>query len=203
MTLTVVAYNLRMKRFPKSLTRFFSPLTITLLINLSSCSNSGLITPPSDSLGNSLNSIAAEQNPRLSYNGRYLVFASDRHRQRSIFLYDLQSRRLLPLPGLNQPGSIQDEPDISADGRYIVYLSEQEGKTDIFVYDRQSFQTENITKNILAQVRQPTISGDGRLIAFESNRTGRWNIEIFDRGLTQPLSLPPNSKSGSDTPLKN
>ncbi|WP_267383670.1 hypothetical protein [Cyanobacterium sp. uoEpiScrs1] len=31
--------------------------------------------------------------------------------------------RLLPLPGLNQPGSRLDKTDISLDGQYIVYLS--------------------------------------------------------------------------------
>ncbi|HBL13021.1 MAG TPA: biopolymer transporter, partial [Cyanobacteria bacterium UBA11162] len=74
---------------------------------------------------------------------------SDRLSQRSIFLYDVQRRRLIDLPGLNQLNVLQEQPDISADGRYIVYISEQFGKPDVFVYDRQTFKAERITKDIL------------------------------------------------------
>lgn len=165
-------------------------LTVGFMLGLSSCNDSGFITPPTQNLGSTLNTTSAEQNPHFSYDGRYLVFASDRGGHRGVWLYDLQSRRLLPLPGLNQPGSIQDQPNISADGRYIVYLSEQFGKPDIFVYDRQTLQAEQITKNWLGEVRHPTISGNGRFIAFETNRSGQWNLEIYDRGLGTQLSIP-------------
>ena len=157
------------------------------------CHEGNLVTPPTQSLGATLNSSSREGHPRLSGNGRYLVFASDRQAQRSIFVYDLQRRQLIPLPGLNQPNIMHDQPDISADGRYIVYLSQHSGKPDIFLYDRQRMRSEAITRNLLEEVRHPTISGDGRFIAFEANRSGQWDIEIYDRGvvidpsLTQPL----------------
>ena len=179
-----------MKRFPNELSQFLSLLMSSLAFGLSSCQQGSFITPPTQELGSSLNTRSAEENPRFSYDGRYLVFASDRRGKRGIWLYDRLSRRLLPLPGLNQPGSRQDQPDISSDGRYIVYVSEQEGKPDIFVYDRQTLQREQITKNWLGEVRHPTISGNGRLISFESNRRGQWDLVIYDRGLNTPLSLP-------------
>ena len=159
-------------------------------IALSSCRESGYITPPVVSLGSSLNTKAAEIQPDFSHDGRYLVFSSDRAESRNVFLYDLRNRRMLPLPGLNQSSSMQSQPAISADGRYIVYVSEQLGKTDIFVYDRIARESKNITRNFVGQVRNPTISGNGRFIAFESDRTGQWNLEIYDRGLGTQLSLP-------------
>lgn len=149
----------------------------------------GYITPPTAKVNHTLNTIRAETHPRFSYNGQYLVFSSERHSQRQILLYDLQQRRLLPLPGLHQSKVMHDQPDISADGRYIVYVSEQAGKPDIYLYDRVSRKVEIITKNLLAEVRNPTISGNGRFIAFESNRSGQWNIEIYDRGATK-VSIP-------------
>ena len=161
-----------------------------LAIALSSCSESGYITPPTHNLGATLNTTAAETNPNFSHDGRYLVFTSDRDSQRNILVYDVPNRRLLDLPGLNQSQSMQSQGDISADGRYIVYVSEQLGKPNIFVYDRLARTSENITNNIVAEVRKPTISGNGRYITFESNRYGQWDIEIFDRGLGTQLSLP-------------
>jgi Tol biopolymer transport system component len=174
-----------MKRLP-------NPLVFLLVITLGfgGCSDAGFVTPPQQRLGGTLNTVSAEENPRFSYDGRYLVFASDRQNQRSIYLYDRLANRLVPLPGLNRPNTYQDQPDISADGRYIAYVSEQSGKPDIYVYDRQTLQAKNLTENILGEVRHPTISGNGRLIAFESNRFGQWNVEIFDRGVETPLSLP-------------
>ncbi len=164
-------------------------LALTLFVILTGCQDSILITPPTQTIGATLNSQHQEENPQLSYDGRYLIFTSDRGNKKSIFLYDTQTRSLVPLPGLNQGGSIQEQPDISANGRFIVYLSEQEGKPDIFIYDRQTLTPKNITKNILAPVRNPSISGNGRFIAFESNRQGQWNIEIYDRGIEVELPI--------------
>ena len=187
--------------------RYLSVLALGLFAGLSSCSNGVLLTPPPQLLGASLNSLAAEQEPQLSYDGRYLVFTSSRQAHRGIFLYDVRQRRLINLPGLNQSSIIQEQPDISADGRYIVYISEERGKPDVFVYDRQAFQSEVITDNISGEVRHPTISGNGRFIAFESNRSGQWDIEIYDRGpsielsLPRPASLPETSQPAPpDTP---
>jgi Tol biopolymer transport system component len=161
-----------------------------LSLAFAGCSDAGFVTPPQQLVGSSLNTPSAEENPRFSYDGRYLVFASDRRNQRSIYLFDRFANRLVPLPGLNQANTYHDQPDISADGRYIVYISEGSGKPDIYVYDRSSLQTKNITENLLGEKRRPTISGNGRFVAFESNRSGQWNVEIFDRGVETTLSLP-------------
>ncbi|NJN72585.1 MAG: biopolymer transporter [Limnothrix sp. RL_2_0] len=160
---------------------------IGFFVLISACQNQNFVTPPPDPLGNNLNSIHSEKNPRLSDDGRFLVFSSDRRQQRRIFLYDLSQRKLLPLPGLNQPRVFYDQPDISRNGRYLVYTSEQDGKTDVFLYDRQTFQSRNLTKTYIGQVRNPTISGDGRWIAFEGDRTGQWDIEVIDRGVQPDL----------------
>lgn len=171
-------------------------ITAIAILGLSSC-HSRYITPPTQTIAASLNSTAAEGYPNFSFNGRYLIYTSDRAAKRSVYLYDLQQRRLARLPGLNQPGSMQSQADISADGRYIVYRSEQLGKSDIYLYDRSSARSQNLTKNFIGEVRHPAISGNGRLISFEGNRTGQWNIEIYDRGAQIDFSLPQNSSAGS------
>jgi Tol biopolymer transport system component len=166
-------------------------LAITTLL-LGSC-QSRYITPATQAINASLNSFAAEGDANFSYNGRYLVYTSDRAAKRSVYLYDLQRRRLIPLPGLNQSGSMQSQADLSADGRYIVYCSEQLGKTDIYLYDRSTATSKNLTQNFIGEVRYPSISGDGRFVTFEGNRSGQWDIEIYDRGTGIDLSAPPIS----------
>ena len=178
------------QHFKQYLFRIF--LTTATLI-LSSCQNSRYITPATQSINASLNSSAAEGTPNFSYSGGFLIYTSDRNAKRSVYLYDLQRRRSIKLPGLNQPGSMQSQADISADGRYIVYRSEQLGKSDIYLYDRLSSTSQNLTKNFIGEVRYPCISGNGRFISFEGNRAGQWDIEIYDRGLGIDLSAPQNS----------
>lgn len=155
-------------------------------MGLTACTSGGvLVAPPSQPLGTGLNSSYGDTSPDLSRTGRYVVFASDRQgNQRRIFLYDMQDRRLLDLPGLNQPGMFLDQPAISDDGRYLVYVGVQQGKSDIYLYDRQSLQRQNLTENLLGSVRSPRISGDGRWIVFEHQRQGQWDLAFFDRGPT-------------------
>jgi Tol biopolymer transport system component len=183
------------RQYRKNSFLLFSLLAGSILTGVSGCQDAGYVTPPTQIIGSTLNTSAGEGYPHFSYDGRYLVFHSDRPK-RQVFLYDLPSRRLLNLPGLNIGQSMQYQPDISADGRYIVYVSEQLGKTDIFVYDRLTLQAKNITNNLIGEVRNPSISGNGRMITFESNRSGQWDIEIFDRGLGIDLSLPNPGQQG-------
>jgi Tol biopolymer transport system component len=203
MPLTAVTLTLKSKAM-RLLSQFSRLAIAMMLIGLlgSGCQDSGFISPPPQPSGltlNALNTSSAEQFASFDYQGRYLAFASDRGLARGIFVYDLQHRKLLPLPNLNEAGSFQDDPDISADGRYIVYVSERGGKPDIWIYDRASSRTENLTQNILGQVRHPTLSGNGRFVAFETNRSGQWDLEIYDRGLGVDLSLPQKEAPETDT----
>ena len=173
-------------------------LVVAVSMGISSCQNR-YITPPTQSINAQLNSLAAEDDSNFSYNGRYLVFTSDRNSKRSVFVYDLQRRRSIRLPGLNQPGSMQSQADISADGRYIVYRSEQLGKSDIFLYDRLTAKSQNLTKNFVGEVRHPSISGNGRFVSFSGNRSGQWDIEIYDRGAGIDFSTPQNILNAPDS----
>ena len=188
-------------RFPfVAMKQLLRSLAIVSLVSLTACRDRGFVTPPPQAFGAALNSMASDGEPQFSYDGRYLVFSSDRQARQGIFLYDVQRRRLINLPGLNKPNAMQYQPDISADGRYIVYISEERGKPEVFVYDRQTFQTEPIDEVPFGQVRQPTISGNGRFIAFETNRSGHWDVQIYDRGSNVDLSLPGNTNPQAPAP---
>jgi Tol biopolymer transport system component len=157
--------------------RFFG--FIWLLFGMSAC-NSALLVNPQVPVGG-LNSYATDESPSYSGDGRYLAFASDRSGRRSLYLFDLQERRLVNLPNLNRRDSSQDQPALNADGRFIAYVSSERGKSDVMVYDRQSGRSELLTANVRGTVRNPTLSGDGRKVAFETNQSGQWNIAIVER----------------------
>jgi Tol biopolymer transport system component len=158
--------------------RLFSLILWAGLV-LTGCSRAVLINPQLPSGG--INSTAPDEYPAYSGDGRYLAFASDRNGRREIFLYDLQQRRLVVLPNLNQPNASQDQPSLSADGRFLAYVSTARGKTDIMVYDRDRQSSELLSANVRGSVAHPTISGDGKRVAFQTNQLGQWHIAIAER----------------------
>ena len=147
--------------------------------SITSCTNSLLVQP--EIIPGGINSNTMEEYPAYSQDGRYLAFASDRRGQRDIFLYDLQTKKLVSLPNLNRRDSTQDQPSLNRDGRYLAYVSTERGKTDIFVYDRSSQKSELLTVNIKGSATQPTISGDGSQVAFQASQLGQWKIVIVNR----------------------
>ncbi|HEY9769664.1 MAG TPA: biopolymer transporter [Coleofasciculaceae cyanobacterium] len=161
-----------------SSTTVFS-LLLTALAFTYGCTGN-LLTQP-EILPGGINSNSTEEYPAYSQNGRYLAFASDRRGQRDLFLYDLESKQLVPLPNLNRRDSAQDQPSLSADGRYVAYVSTERGKTDIFVYDRQQQKSELLTVNLKGSNKQPTINGDGSQVAFQASQLGQWKIVIINR----------------------
>ncbi len=165
---------------------------LTLASLLTGCMGSARLTnTPFDPGGRSVNSPAAEMNPETT--GQYLVFASDRQRRQDIYLYDLQNRRLLDLPGLNSLDTIASDPDVSNDGRYIVLAGSRQGQSDIYLYDRDTRQLRNLTASLPAEVRNPTLSANGQTIAFESSVNGQWDILVYSRS-GEPLDLPVNPR---------
>jgi Tol biopolymer transport system component len=144
-----------------------------------------------------LNSRAAEHQPALSANGRWLAFVSDRFGGQRIYLYDVQQRQFLELPGLNNDHSLKESPSLSAGGRYLVYLVDHQGRPEIALYDRANRRSQVLTSGYPGGVRQPKISPDGRYVVFESSREGDWNLEVLDRGPNVELDSEGNSTAGN------
>lgn len=129
-----------------------------------------------------LNSRYNDEQPALSGDGHWLALVSNRRGNNEILLYDLRSRRLENVPGLNQSNVIAESPSLSRTGRYLVYVSSIQGRPDIALYDRSTRRTELVTLGYRSWVRSPHISPDGRYIAFETARRGQWDVEVLDRG---------------------
>ncbi len=146
-----------------------------------------LLSYPFDPGGRSLNSPASELTPQIS--GRYVVYTSDRRGSQDVYMFDMVTRNLIDVPGLNAFDAIASHPSVSDDGRSIVFAASRQGRTAIFLYDRETRQSRNLTVNLQAEVRNPTISADGTRIAFEYSNNGQWDILVYNRS-GQPLTIP-------------
>lgn len=142
-----------------------------------------------------LNSRYTDEQPTLSGDGTVVAFVSNREGDRKILMYDLQQRRFIDLPSLNQREAIAESPSLSHTGRYIAYMSSDQGRPEVELYDRATRRSEILTRGYPGWVRNPSVSPDGRYIAFETSRRGQWDIEVLDRGPNVELDLPEGSPS--------
>lgn len=140
-----------------------------------------------------LNSRYTDEQPALSGDGRFVAFVSSREGDRKIVMYDLQQRRFVDLPSLNQRDAIAESPSLSRTGRYLVYISSDQGRPEVELYDRATQRAEIVTRGYRGWVRNPSLSPDGRYITFETSRRGQWDIEVLDRGSNVELDLPDGS----------
>jgi beta propeller repeat protein len=164
-------------------------LTIfTVYSVLGGCSSYGqIVNYPFDPGGRSLNSPSTELSPQIS--GRYVVFTTDRRGSQDVYMYDLLTRNLVDLPGLNSYDAIASHPAVSENGRYIAFAGSRQGRSSIFLYDKENRQTRNLTANLQSDVRNPTISADGSKIAFEASLNGQWDILVYNSS-GQQLNIP-------------
>lgn len=136
-----------------------------------------------------LNSRYTDEQPALSGDGRFVAFVSSREGDRKIIMYDLQQRRFVELPNLNQREAIAESPSLSRTGRYIAYIASDQGRPEVELYDRATQRAEVLTRGYRGWVRNPSLSPDGRYIAFETSRRGQWDVEVLDRGSNVELDL--------------
>lgn len=128
--------------------------------------------------------------PRISADGRFVVFTSDQpliagNALTSLYVYDIENRQLERIrPGIGGTDGNGDTLNgaLSADGRFVVFQSsasdlvagDTNGEEDIFLYDRVNQTTERINVSDSGDQAndystEPTVSIDGRYVAFESD----------------------------------
>lgn len=161
-------------------------LSLTALV--AACSSTAPIQGPV-----ALNSRYTDEQPALSGDGRFVAFVSSREGDRKIVMYDLQQKRFVDLPSLNQREAIAESPSLSRTGRYIAYISSDQGRPEVELYDRATQRAEIMTRGYRGWVRNPSLSPDGRYIVFETSRRGQWDVEVLDRGSNVELDLPDGS----------
>ncbi len=138
--------------------------------------------------GNSLpitKSTKYSDNPKISGNGRYIVFASedgsfigatDQNGLQDAFLFDRQTPKYTRLSAANANGE-SNHPDISNDGSVIVFSTTANSlgvKDDNLFWDiylQQNGQLRNLTNGTDGHSVYPVLSGDGRFVVFVSEAT--------------------------------
>jgi Tol biopolymer transport system component len=151
-----------------------------------------------------------ERMPTLSGDGRLVAYTSNASGGAGgldIYLYDVDSKKPVALPGLNSPYS-DIEPALSADGQLIAFTSDRPGGgggRDIYLYDRAAEKFMPLPGlNSGVHDQSPSLSPDGRFLAFVSERlagAGERDIYLYDRKVGRLLPTPGlNSKEDDFDP---
>ncbi|MEB3327892.1 MAG: hypothetical protein VKQ33_01525 [Candidatus Sericytochromatia bacterium] len=152
-----------------------------------------------------VNTLADETNPRLSSNGRWLVYQSNESGDNDILLFSLESQLINTLPTLNTNAD-EEQPDVSNDGDVIVYVSNRAGSDELRVFDLvdgNNFRVP-IANRGLYDVNWPTISGNGEVIAYGAS-DGQ-SADVFVYSLRDAAQLTPpflNTPDGEYNPDLN
>lgn len=132
--------------------------------------------------------------PRLSPDGKKVVFASNRNAYWDLYLMDLSSGQITRL---TDTPAYDGDPAWSPDSQWIIYDSYIDDNVEIQILSTvTSGQTIRVTNNPSID-KEPTWSSTGRKIAFTSNRSG--DNEIWVVNLDQPNAGIDVSQSASSS----
>lgn len=121
--------------------------------------------------------------PRLSNDGRRLLYQSDRTGRWQLFVMDLATRESVCI----SDGSADDNfADWSPDGEWVAFVSNRDGDEEVYRMRIDGRDVERLTADPARDIH-PYFSPDGEQILFNSDRAGGsldvWRIGLADRAL--------------------
>lgn len=117
--------------------------------------------------------------PETDPAGRYLVFASTRHREQpDIYLQMIGGTTVTQLT--NDPAK-DIMPTWSPDGSRIAFASDRSGNWDVYVMDVNGGKAQQITNNPTHDLH-PSFSPDGTKLVYCSygSKSGQWELVVID-----------------------
>lgn len=114
-----------------------------------------------------------------------------------VYLFDRSAKKVVDLPGLNDPMADDRMAKTCGTGRCVVFVSNRKGGaglTDVYLYDRTTEKLVDLPGlNSDRTDVEPALGAEGNLIAFASDRSGgkgSRDIYLYDRRAKKLLDLP-------------
>ena len=129
--------------------------------------------------------------PRLSRDGKKILYQSNRTGKWQIFIMDTQSDKQFPLTNDNFNNNF---PDWNTDGTQIAFVSDRDGNEEIYLINSDGTGLKRLTSDPQRDIH-PYFSPDGRYVLFNSTwSNGSLDIFRYDlqTGKTVQLTNTPN-----------
>ena len=114
-----------------------------------------------------------------SLNGRWLALITSRSNRTVVDLVDLETGRLMPLPGLNRPDALPLAVSVDSSGNRLAVIRQLEGRTELLIHRPDQARSEPLTIAPAGVPQQVALSADGRTLAVQVSRLGRWQIDLI------------------------
>ena len=126
--------------------------------------------------------------PRLSKDGRTLLYQSNRYKRWQLFIADLNERgEFTGQEKLVGPGSCNNNfPDLSPDNQWVAFVSDQFDNEEICVMRINGTDLKRLTQNTSRDIH-PYFSPDGKKLLFNSDRSNG-SLDIFEMDLTSGIT---------------
>ena len=121
--------------------------------------------------------VSGRREPSLSQ--RWLASLSQRSGREQVELIDLNSRRPVPLPGLNRADALPISVSVSADGERLAVVQQREARTELLLYRRSVGTVQRLPLEPPGVPRTVSLNGNGRRLAVQVSRNGRWSVDLI------------------------
>ncbi len=117
--------------------------------------------------------------PDVDPSGKWLVYASTRHRETS----DLYLKRIdgTAVTQLTSDPANEVMPNFSPDGRRVAFASDKAGNWDIYIIDIEGGQAVQVTNSPAHEIH-PSWSPDGKRLVYSTlgQQSGQWELVVVD-----------------------
>jgi TolB protein len=121
----------------------------------------------------------ADFDPDIDPTGKFLIFASTRHRQ-TADLYYKKTDASAVTQLTNDPAN-DVMPAVSPDGRQVAFASDRQGNWDIYVMDTTGGQAMQLTNDPAHEIH-PSFSPDGKWLVYcrYGDLSGQWELVVVE-----------------------
>ncbi len=110
---------------------------------------------------------------------RWLASLNRRQGRERVDLIDLNSRRPVPVPGLNRGDALPISVSVSADGRRLAVVRQRANRTELVLYRRNSETVQTLPIDPPGVPRAVSLDAQGRQLAVQISRNGRWDVDLI------------------------
>ena len=124
-----------------------------------------------------LRSSYSQREPSLGV--RWIAMLVNQQGKDRIFLVDLRTQSIVPLPGLNRPDSQPISVSVSANGERLALVRQRDDQTELLVYRRKVGSLERLQISPKGIPRLVSLSANGKRLAVQVSREGRWDVDLI------------------------
>ncbi len=114
-----------------------------------------------------------------SVGNKWLVALASYQGKDQIEMFDVRTRKRVPLPGINRADSQPISVSVSADGARLAFVQQRSDRTELFIYRRKLGTLQRIDLTQKGIPRRVTLDSSGKVLAVQVSRQGRWDVEII------------------------